>query len=131
VKTASGATAVQIVHSNGVVPARLSTSGRALAGGGGGVEGGGPAAAARAPRTPSTSVTGGPEGQALPITSTQSKHLRDALGWAYDRLGLDVATGAMRCFVSWYWPGWLSRPASSTRCSPTCDRKARYLALPQ
>ena len=109
-KTASGATAVQIVHSNGVVPARLSTSGRALAGGGGGVEGGGPAAAARAPRTPSTSVTGGPEGQALPITSTQSKHLWDALGWAYDRLGLDVATGAMRCFVSWYWPGWLSRP---------------------
>jgi len=25
------------------------------------------------------------------------------LGWAYDRLGLDVATGGMRCFVSWYW----------------------------
>jgi hypothetical protein len=46
---------------------------------------------------------GRPEGQALPITSTQSKPLWDALGWAYDRLGLDVATGGMRCFVSWCW----------------------------
>jgi hypothetical protein len=41
---------------------------------------------------------GRPEGQALPITSTQSKHLWDALGWAYHRLGLDVATGGDEVF---------------------------------
>ena len=34
----------------------------------------------------------------MPITSTQSKHLWDALGWAYDRLGLDVATGGDEVF---------------------------------
>jgi hypothetical protein len=41
---------------------------------------------------------GRPEGQALPITSTQSKHLWDALGWAYHRRGLDVATGGDEVF---------------------------------
>jgi len=41
---------------------------------------------------------GRPEGQALPITSTQSKHLWDALGWAYDRLGFDTAAGGDEVF---------------------------------
>jgi hypothetical protein len=68
-------------------------------------------------------VTGGPEGQALPITSTQSKHLRDALGWAYDRLGLDVATGGIRiCYsnvpgaadAQWL-PQWLPEAARTGR----------------
>ena len=34
---------------------------------------------------------GRPEGQALPITSTQSKHLWEALCLAYARLGFDTA----------------------------------------
>ena len=73
---------------------------------------------------------GRPEGQALPITSTQSKHLWDALGWAYDRLGRMWPRAGMRCFVSWCWPGWLSRPASSTRsgCWPSSGSARRGIA---
>jgi hypothetical protein len=41
---------------------------------------------------------GRPEGQALPITSTQSKHLWDALCLAYSRLGFDSATGRDEVF---------------------------------
>ena len=41
---------------------------------------------------------GRPEGEALPITSTQSKHLWDALCLAYDRLGFDGACGGDEAF---------------------------------
>jgi hypothetical protein len=41
---------------------------------------------------------GRPEGHALPITSTQSKHLWDALSGVYDRLGFDTATGRDEVF---------------------------------
>ena len=67
----------------------------------------------------------------MPITSTQSKHLWDALGWAYDRLGLDVATGGDEVSRQLVLARLVEPTRSSTRCSPTCDRKARYLALPQ
>jgi hypothetical protein len=130
VKTASGATAVQIVHSNRRGSREIEHIGSAHS----------PAevevlrAAARqrlhAHRDAFDFGDGRPEGQALPITSTQSKHLWDALGWAYERLGLDVATDGDEVFVSWCWPGWLSRPASSTRsgCWPSSGSARRGIA---
>ena len=39
-----------------------------------------------------------PAGQALPITSTQSKHLWQALGWVYERLGFEAATDGDEVF---------------------------------
>jgi hypothetical protein len=41
---------------------------------------------------------GRPDGEALPITSTRSKHLWDALCLGYDRLGFDVACGQDEVF---------------------------------
>jgi Transposase DDE domain len=98
VKTASNATAVQIVHSNrrgskdiehigsahtpedvevlkAVARQRLHANQDALDFG-----------------------DGRPEGQALPITSTQSKHLWDALRLAYSVVGFDTACGADEVF---------------------------------
>jgi hypothetical protein len=98
VKTASNATAVQIVHSNrrgsrdiehigsahtpedvevlkAVARQRLHANQDALDFG-----------------------DGRPEGQALPITSTQSKHLWDALCLAYSVVGFDTACGADEVF---------------------------------
>ena len=49
-------------------------------------------------RTRSTSCDGRPAAEALPITATQSKHLWDALCGAYDRLGLNAATGGDEVF---------------------------------
>ena len=130
VKTASGAAAVQIVHSNRRGSREIEHIGSAHS----------PAevevlrAAARqrlhAHQDAFDFGDGRPEGQALPITSTQSKHLWDALGWAYDRLGRMWPRAGMRCFVSWCWPGWLSRPASSTRsgCWPSSGSARRGIA---
>jgi hypothetical protein len=93
VKTASGAVAVQIVHSNRGGSRDIEHIGSAHT----------PAevetlkAAARqrlhAGQDTLDFGDGRPAGEALAITSTQSKHLWDALCWAYDRLGFDTATG--------------------------------------
>ena len=93
VKTASGAVAVQIVHSNRRGSRDIEHIGSAHT----------PAevetlkAAARqrlhAGQDTLDFGDGRPAGEALAITSTQSKHLWDALCWAYDRLGFDTATG--------------------------------------
>ena len=98
VKTASGATAVQIVHANRRGSRDIEHIGSAHT----------PAevevlkAAARqrlhADQDTLDFGDGRPEGQALPITSTQSKHLWEALGWVYDRLGFDAATGGDEVF---------------------------------
>ena len=103
VKTASGATAVQIVHSHAArVAARSSTSGRRttrrelevlkaaarqrLAAGQGELDLG--AGRRRRP------AVGGP----LPITSSRMGHLWDALCRAYDALGFDAAAGGDEVF---------------------------------
>ena len=57
----------------------------------------------------------GPSGP-LEITSSRMGHLVDALCRAYDVLGFPQATGGTRCSGSWCWPGSSSRPASWTRC---------------
>jgi hypothetical protein len=98
VTTASGATAVQIVHSNRRGSRDIEHIGSAHT----------PAEvellrAAAQQRLRANQDTldfgdGRPAGQALPITSTQSKHLWDALGSAYDRLGFDEATGGDEVF---------------------------------
>ena len=98
VKTASGATAVQIVHANRRGARDIEHIGSAHT----------PAevevlrAVARqrlhAGQDTLDFGDGRPEGQALPITSTQSKHLWDGLGWVYDRLGFDTATGGDEVF---------------------------------
>ena len=89
VKTASGATAVQIVHSNRRGSREIEQIG----------SGHSPAevevlrAAAQQRMHANQDAfdfgDGQPAGQALPITSTQSRHLWDALGWVYDQLGFD------------------------------------------
>ena len=91
VKTASRATAVQIVHSNRRGSREIEHIGSAHT----------PEdvevlkAVARqrlhANQDALDLGDGLPEGQALPITSTQSKHLWDALCLAYTRLGFDIA----------------------------------------
>jgi len=98
VKTASKATAVQIVHSNRrgsrdiehIGSAHTSEEVEALK------------AVARqrlhARQDTLDLGDGRPEGQALPITSTRSKHLWDALCLAYTRLGFDIATGRDEVF---------------------------------
>ena len=98
VKTASGAVAVQIVHSNRRGSRNIEHVGSAHS----------PAevevlkAAARqrlhAGQDTLDFGDGRPAGEALPITATQSKHLWDALCWAYDRLGLDAAAGGDEVF---------------------------------
>jgi hypothetical protein len=98
VKTASGATAVQIVHANRRGARDIEHIGSAHT----------PAevevlrAVARQRLHAGQDFLdfgdGRPEGQALPITSTQSKHLWDGLGWVYDRLGFDTATGGDEVF---------------------------------
>ena len=98
VKTASGATAVQIVHSNrrgsreiehigsGHTPAEVEVL-RASA-----------QQRLHANQDTLDFGDGRPAGQALPITSTQAKHLWDASGWAYDQLGFDAAAGGDEVF---------------------------------
>ena len=98
VKTASGATAVQIVHANRRGARDIEHIGSAHT----------PAevevlrAVARqrlhAGQDSLDFGDGRPEGQALPITSTQSKHLWDGLGWVYDRLDFDPHCGRGRGF---------------------------------
>jgi hypothetical protein len=98
VKTASGATAVQIVHSNRRGARDIEHIGSAHT----------PAevemlkAAARQQMHGDQDTLdfgdGRPAGQALPITATQSKHLWEALGWVYDRLGFGAATGGDEVF---------------------------------
>lgn len=97
-KTASGAVAVQIVHSNRRGSRNIEHVGSAHS----------PAevevlkAAARqrlhAGQDTLDFGDGRPAAEALPITATQSKHLWDALCGAYDRLGLDAATGGDEVF---------------------------------
>jgi DDE family transposase len=100
VKTASGATAVQIVHSNRRGSRDIEHIGSAhdearlellkaaarqrLAAGQGELDLGVSGAAGRAGRV----VDGGP----LPITSTRMAHLWDALGQSFDLLGFDAAS---------------------------------------
>jgi hypothetical protein len=93
VRTASGATAVQIVHANRrgsrdiehIGSAHTAEDLEVLK-----------AAARQQLHVDHDTLDfgdGRPEGEALPITSTQSKHLWDALCLAYDRLGFDGACG--------------------------------------
>jgi hypothetical protein len=98
VKTASGATAVQIVHSSRRGARDIEHIGSAHT----------PAeveilkAAARqrlhADQDTLDFGDGRPVGQELPITSTQSKHLWEALSGVYDRLGFATATGGDEVF---------------------------------
>jgi hypothetical protein len=117
VKTASGATAVQIVYSSRRDSRDIEHLGSAhddaelellkaaarqrLAAGQGERDLGLDAAAA---------------GEPLTITSSRMGRLLDALTRAYDVLGLGGAAGATRCSAAWCWPGSSSRPASWTAC---------------
>lgn len=98
VKTASGATAVQIVHANRRGARDIEHIGSAHTPAGVEVL----KAAARqrlhADQDTFDFGDGRPEGQSLPITATQSKHLWDALSGVYDRLGFDTATGGDAVF---------------------------------
>ena len=98
VKTASGATAVQIVHSRrrGSRDIEHIGSAHTLAE----VEVLKAAARQRLHANQDTLDFGDsrPAGQALPITSTQSKHLWQALGWVYERLGFEAATDGDEVF---------------------------------
>ena len=98
VRTASGATAVQIVHANRrgspdiehIGSAHTAEDLEVLK-----------AAARQQLHVDHDTLDfgdGRPEGEALPITSTQSKHLWDALCLAYDRLGFDGACGGDEVF---------------------------------
>ena len=98
VRTASGATAVQIVHANRRGSRDIEHIGSAHT----------PedvevfkAAARQRLHVGQDTLDfgdGRPEGEALPITSTQSKHLWDALCLAYDRLGFGDACGGDEVF---------------------------------
>jgi hypothetical protein len=98
VKTASGAVAVQIVHANRRGAREIEHIGSAHT----------PdevavlrAAARQRLHANQDSLDfgdGRPQGEALPITSTQSKHLWDALCLAYARLGFDTVCGADEVF---------------------------------
>jgi hypothetical protein len=93
VKTASGAVAVQIVHSNRRGSRDIEHIGSAHTPDE--VEVLRAAARHRLHINQDTFDFGDgrPQGEALPITSTQSKHLWDALCLAYARLGFDTACG--------------------------------------
>jgi hypothetical protein len=98
VKTASGATAVQIVHANRRGARDIEHIGSAYT-----AEDVEVLKAAARQRLHVDQDTldfgdGRPEGEALPITSTQSKQLWDALGLAFDRLGFDAACGGDEVF---------------------------------
>ena len=93
VKTASEATAVQIVHANRRGSREIEHLGSAHSLGDVEVL---KAAARQRLHVGQDTLDfgdGRPEGEALPITSTQSKHLWDVLGLVYDRLGFDGACG--------------------------------------
>lgn len=130
VKTASGATAVQIVHSNRRGSREIEHVGSAHSR----AEVEVLRAAARqrlhAHQDAFDFGDGRPEGQALPMTSTQSKHLRDALGWAYDRLGLDVATGGDEVFRQLVLARLVEPTSGSTRsgCWPSSGSARRGIA---
>ncbi|ETZ56720.1 putative transposase domain protein, partial [Mycobacterium avium MAV_120809_2495] len=47
----------------------------------------------------------------LPITSSKSALLWEALCAAYDKVGFATSPMGMRRFVSWCWPGSSNRPA--------------------
>jgi glycosyltransferase involved in cell wall biosynthesis len=98
VRTASAATAVQIVHSNRRGSREIEHIGSAHSSEA--VEALKAVARQRLHASQDTLDFGDgrPEGQALPITSTQSKHLWDALRLAYARLGFDTACGADEVF---------------------------------
>jgi Transposase DDE domain len=100
VRTASGAVAVQIVHANRRGSREIEHIGSARTPGE--VE---LLKAAAQQRLHAGQDTlgfddGRPEGEALPITSTQSKHLWDALCQVYDRLGFGAVTGGDEVFRS-------------------------------
>ena len=100
VKTASGAVAVQIVHSNRGGSREIEHIGSAHSLGE--VELLKVAAQQRLHANQDTLDFGDgrPAGEALPITSTQSKHLWDALCRVYDRVGFRAATGGDEVFRS-------------------------------
>jgi hypothetical protein len=100
VKTASGAVAVQIVHSNRRGSREIEHIGSARSPGE--VELLKAVAQQRLHVDQDTLDFGDgrPEGEALPITSTQSKHLWDALCRVYDRLGFTTVTGGDEVFRS-------------------------------
>jgi hypothetical protein len=118
VRTASGATAVQIVHSSRRGSRDIEHIGSAhedaelevlraaarqrLAAGRGQLDLG----------LSGTAVAGA--GGPLPITSSRMGQLWEALSHGYAVLGFDRAAGGMRCSGSWCWPGSSSRPASWT-----------------
>jgi hypothetical protein len=90
VKTASGAVAVQIVHANRRGSREIEHIGSAHTPGDVEVL---KAVARQRLHTNQDTLDfgdGRPEGEALPITSTQSKQLWDALCLVYDRLGFDA-----------------------------------------
>ena len=100
VKTASGAVAVQIVHSNRRGAREIEHIGSAHSPGE--VELLKAAAQQRLHVDQDTLDfdDGRPEGEALPITSTQSKHLWEALCRVYDRLGFAAVTGGDQVFMA-------------------------------
>jgi len=100
VKTASGALAVQIVHSNRRGSREIEHIGSAHS-----PEGVEALRAAARQRLHANQDTldfgdGRPAGEALPIISTQSKQLWEALSLAYDRLGFAAASSGDEVFRS-------------------------------
>jgi hypothetical protein len=100
VKTASGALAVQIVHSNRRGSREIEHIGSAHS-----REGVEALRAAARQRLHTNQDTfdfgdGRPAGEALPIISTRSKHLWEALSLVYDRLGFAAAGGGDEVFRS-------------------------------
>jgi hypothetical protein len=91
VKTASKAIAVQIVHSNRRGSREIEHIGSAHTPGDVEVLKAVARQRLHANQDALDFGDGRPEGQALPITSTQSKHLWDALCLAYARLGFEPA----------------------------------------
>jgi hypothetical protein len=98
VKTASGAVAVQIVHANRRGSREIEHIGSAHTPGDVEVL---KAVARQRLHTNQDTLDfgdGRPEGEALPITSTQSKQLWDALCLVYDRLGFDAVCSGDEVF---------------------------------
>jgi hypothetical protein len=66
----------------------------------------------------------------LPIMSSRMGHLWDALSHVYDKLGFGHTCGRMRCSASWCWPGsstppgrWRTSRATTSRA--TCSSASR------
>ncbi len=123
VKTASGARAVQIVHSSHRGSRDLEHIGSA----GDDVHLKVLKAAARQRLTagqgeldlglePTNPAKRAPGGGALPITSSRTGHLWDALSHDYGDLGFGRAADGDEVSASWCWPGSSSRSASWTAC---------------